>query len=91
MSAHERVYCHVGVKQGEALPAYTSIGCYPILYYTKQGETLCAACATEEAAQEDSDDPVMYADVYWEGESESCAGCSKELESAYGPVSEDKS
>jgi hypothetical protein len=58
-------------------------GGYPILYITKCGETLCAACATAALRSDDDDPPVAY-DIYYAGRPESCAACGEELASAYG-------
>lgn len=60
-----------------SLPAYTSIGCYPIIYFTAPGNVLCASCASEESTP-------PTGDVYWEGEPLSCDECGGMLESAYG-------
>lgn len=83
---NRRVYEIVGVEPGQPLPAFTSFGCYPIAYFTKRGDTLCAKCATED--DNGDDDPVTLADVYWEGEPIQCDDCGCDIESAYGPVSE---
>lgn len=82
----KRVYEIVGVEPGKALPAFSSIGCYPIFYLTERGDILCAACANED--DNGDDDPVTCAGVHWEGEPMQCDDCECEIESAYGPVSE---
>jgi hypothetical protein len=55
-------------------------GGYPILYYSKDGSTLCARCASEE----DTSDPVVGADIFYEGPAEMCEDCNAVIESAYG-------
>jgi len=61
---------------------------YPLLYYDKGFEVLCAECAMEGINGEKEDNiPVNY-DIFYEGESEYCVDCGKEIESAYGPVEE---
>lgn len=69
------------------LYAFTSVGCYPMIYYTECGDALCADCATKEIRawmyDENDDPPTMY-DVYFEGADEVCAGCNTVIESAYG-------
>lgn len=67
------------------LPAYTSVGSYPLVYLTKRDDVLCAKCATE-ALRADEEPPVL-GDVHWEGEPLECAECGAAIESAYGPVS----
>ena len=63
------------------LPAYAWPGGYPIIYITKDGETLCAACASVA-------DDVEGADVFYEGAPEECAECCTTIESAYGDPEE---
>lgn len=65
------------------LPAFTSAGCYPLVYLTKRGNVLCAKCAT---ANDDSDDPTTSGDIHWEGAPLDCDQCSWGIESAYGEV-----
>lgn len=61
------------------LPAYSSIGCYPLIYLTTSGDVLCADCANE-----DSDRDTLTQDVHEEGPPLDCDGCGKDIESAYG-------
>jgi hypothetical protein len=66
------------------LPQYSSVGGYTIGYYSAGGDMFCAECAA------DPDNDAEYIDVYYEGPTEFCAGCNKEIESAYGdPGAED--
>ena len=60
------------------LPAFTSLGGYTMAYYTQDGLTVCAPCANKE----DTSDPVIAGDVYWEGPELECDDCV--IESAYG-------
>jgi hypothetical protein len=62
------------------LPAYTWPGCYPIVYLTESGLTICPTCAGES----DTSDPVAGSGVHWEGEPLQCEDCGKDIESAYG-------
>lgn len=61
------------------LPAYTSIGCYPIFYVDMEGNCLCAVCADEE--QKETIEPLR-AEVNWESDLY-CDECSCEIEKAY--------
>ena len=61
-----------------ALPTYTSVGAYPLLYVSR-GDVLCAACASAE-----TDDPDMIVGPYWEGPDETCGECNTDIPSAYG-------
>lgn len=70
-------------KNGD-LPAYAWPGGYPIIYLTGMGDTLCADCATKEAADPDANDPAVLADVFYEGAPIDCDDCGKKIESAYG-------
>lgn len=64
------------------LPAYTWPGGYPVLYFDKHCETLCADCATKNLLDTD-DKPVAY-DVHYEGPTIQCVECNVDIESAYG-------
>lgn len=75
------------------LPTYTSLGCYPLSYYTADFETLCSDCATEDyfewlyslnTCDGWEHDPPVYAEVYWEGPDDYCSGCNKLMPAAYG-------
>jgi hypothetical protein len=66
-------------------PAYTSIGCYPIVYYTRDGLTICAECANRPI---DEGQAVIAGEVYWEGPPVDCEDCGRSLESAYGDPDE---
>lgn len=59
----------------------TDLGCYPIEYVTHDGDILCADCA-KTAVLDDRE--VVTSDIYYEGPTEYCAGCNREIESAYG-------
>lgn len=86
----------VGVCRGR-LPAFTSLGGYPLVYYTRDMESLCADCATADyfewlyaissGEQWAYDSPTMV-HVYWEGPDDTCANCNKPLPSAYGDPNE---
>ena len=73
------------------LPFYAWPGGYPIIYLTEAGEILCAECATKEIRawmyDESTDPPTAY-DAYYEGPTERCADCNREIESAYGDPEE---
>jgi hypothetical protein len=61
-------------------------GGYPIAYYISEhnqltGDVLCADCAKEEVIDNRGS---VYTDIYYEGPAEYCAGCNREIESAYG-------
>jgi hypothetical protein len=73
------------------LSAFAWPGGYPIYYTTRDGGTLCPACANGEngsdAALPGQDDPqwhVVAADIHWEGDPMMCDHCYKDIESAYG-------
>lgn len=65
------------------LPAFTSLGCYPLIYLTKRCDVLCAACATR-ALDDASDDPPIACDAHMEGAPDDCADCGARIMSAYG-------
>jgi hypothetical protein len=77
-------------KSDGKLWSYTSVGGYPLVYYTRDHGTLCPKCANGEngsEASEDSDDPqwrLVACDVHWEGIPLTCDHCNAEIESAYG-------
>jgi hypothetical protein len=65
------------------LPAFSSVGGYPLLYINKQDEVFCAECADKR------ENKVTNVDAYYEGAPYECDGCGAEIESAYGdPESE---
>jgi len=67
------------------LPAFSSVGGYPILYHGAKDLSYCAECA---------DDPhyrVKSAHAYLEGAPYACDGCGVEIESAYGDPESDES
>lgn len=75
--------------------AYAWPGGYSIIYYTRDGLTICHLCASDV----DTSDPVVGSDVYWEGPTLYCedghacrdaSGSPRAIESAYGdPDAED--
>lgn len=63
------------------LPAFTSVGCYPLAYYNvPKGEMYCPKCANDTSKELTLTD----ADVYWEGAPHDCDECGEPIESAYG-------
>ncbi len=72
------------------LAPYTSLGSYPLLYLTRGGNVLCAACArkTETAGSDapwhgsESGD-ITGADINYEDPSLYCDDCGTRIESAY--------
>ena len=72
------------------LAAFTSIGSYPLIYLTREGNCLCAACADEALSDPEEYDPPVSSDVLWEGPPTSCDECGLEIESAYGDPDEEK-
>jgi hypothetical protein len=62
-------------------PAWAWPGGYPITYYTRDGMTVCAECASRET---DPWQEAEAADVYYEGPTIQCDDCGCEIESAYG-------
>lgn len=63
------------------LPAFTSVGCYTLIYHSADGSWLCAKCATEDLLTES---PPLYVDTYDEGPDAYCDGCGKPIVSSYG-------
>lgn len=73
------------------LPSFTSVGAYTLTYITRDNDVLCAKCATDQIDNEDNDtnfDPVITADVYYEGPDMQCDNCYAVIESAYGDPEE---
>lgn len=73
------------------LAAFTSSGCYPLVYMSDTGTTLCAECCEKEIrggwwAVRGHSERVTMRDVHWEGDPIVCDGCNEDIESAYGPV-----
>ena len=62
-----------------SLAAWAWPGSYPLYYLTRDGLVVCPKCANSETS-----DPVIAADVYWEGEPLECQDCAALIESAYG-------
>lgn len=62
------------------LPAYAWPGGYQMIYFTHDGSIVCPACANDV----DTSDPVVGAEVYWEGPPIICDNCYSTIESAYG-------
>ncbi len=73
---------------------YAWPGGYPVYTVMSDGELLCANCAranfrsivASTKNHEHDGWQAVGAEVYWEGESQSCGHCGNMLESAYGPV-----
>ncbi len=81
---------HVSGKSGIAhvRDAYASLfsdyafpGGYQVMFITEGGDVLCGECAKQAFIMEGED---ITADIYYEGPTEYCDGCNKEIESAYG-------
>jgi hypothetical protein len=81
---HERIKALL--SESGNLPAFTSVGCYTLVYLCEDGGCLCAECAASEDAKEQDDKQwnVTACDVYWEGPPMQCDHCNAEIESAYG-------
>ncbi len=73
-------------------PAFTSLGCYPVLYLDSEDNVLCADCVRREvpdmcglSRHHAPHKPYTpRGDVYWEGPPMSCDECGDAIESAYG-------
>jgi hypothetical protein len=66
---------------GDLFSSFAWPGGYPVEYATPDGDILCADCARSEVLDNRG---TVYTDIYWEGPAEYCAGCNREIESAYG-------
>lgn len=63
------------------LPAYTSIGGYPLFYLSSFSKVLCYQCATK-LANDEIEDVVAHA-INYEDEDLYCGECGCEIECAY--------
>jgi hypothetical protein len=61
-------------------------GCYPLCYLDREGNELCAECASREIDQ--AQGAVAY-NIYWEGPPITCSDCGETIESAYGDPEEE--
>ena len=75
----------IGRLSNGSLPSFTSIGGYPLVYYTANWEELCASCALK-----NDDDLAVLVDVYYEGPPKFCTDCGDTIESAYGDPDNDQ-
>lgn len=68
-------------------PRYTSVGCYPLFYFTKDNGVLCPKCANKNLRLTlDKSDPQWFitaADINYEDADLYCDNCSERIESAY--------
>lgn len=70
--------------------SHTPVGCYPLIYFTRDASSLCPACANGENGSEASENhedkqwDLTSAEVYWEGPPIQCDHCGAGIESAYG-------
>lgn len=71
------------------LPHYGWPGGYPILYVDKHNSILCPDCAQEALSDEFEDFRPCAWHIHYEGPSDFCSECNKEVESAYGNPWED--
>jgi hypothetical protein len=76
------------------LPKYTSLGCYPVFYITKDCGVLCADCAngkngslayvgTSPDGIEDGQWKIVVQEANWEDPELYCEHCNGRIESAY--------
>lgn len=78
--------------------AYTDLGGYPLVLVMADGECLCSKRASEnyrlisQATRTGLRDgwKAEGVQVHWEGETEICAHCYTEIESAYGNQQEEQ-
>ena len=74
---------------GYALPQYTSVGCYTLLYLAPTAynglDVLCAKCATIERTRGYQVN-TLYVTSYDEGANETCNECGCSIPSSYGEV-----
>lgn len=77
------------VREGGNLPQWAWPGGYMVLYLeTPSHDVLCAKCATKALREEAPWRGGMIHGPHYEGPSEHCAECNRELESDYGDPDE---
>jgi hypothetical protein len=66
---------------------YSSVGCYPIFYYTEDGGVLCSYCVEDNidycCKVHDPGWHVIGHDANWENPEMYCDNCEARIESAY--------
>ena len=78
------------VAEGRELPQFAWPGGYMILYIEEPScDVLCAKCATKALREEAPWRANMIHGPHYEGPSEWCAECSRELESDYGALEDE--
>jgi hypothetical protein len=83
------VYSNAEIRDkvlGDLFAPFAWPGGYPVAYYISEhnqltGDVLCADCARDHVLTERG---VVVPDGHFEGPSEYCASCNREIESAYG-------
>jgi len=82
-----------GLSSNGKLAKFTSVGCYTLLYTTRNGDYLCADCATESHIYDEfgglSEDPALYVSTYDEGPVLHCENCGESIEASYGDPESD--
>lgn len=69
---------------------YTSVGSYPLVFWTVDGDAVSFAGLRSEFASEarklrnHDRSRIGWCDIYWEGPAETCVITNKPIESAYG-------
>jgi len=72
--------------------AFAFPGGYPVAYYTKEGNVLCANCATGEATRELDEDPVIGSEMVESDIGSSatiCDGCGHVLDFGWDEGADD--
>lgn len=78
----DALYHDINVKGGKLDP-FAWPGGYPILYADDGGSTYCAECAASERDGDNIRGTLVHG-IHYEGPSDFCEVCGKEIESAYG-------
>lgn len=99
--AFKRVRRELGMEVSrKPLDDYAWPGGYPMIYVFKDGGVCCPDCANKNIEDIDANMrgesrfnshggwALGGVDVHYEGDPETCDHCGKQIESAYGPVSE---
>lgn len=80
------VHTRVG-EPTDTVAKFSSVGCYPVFYVTKDSAVLCAQCVQDNLEQcTDPDDPswfIVAHDANWEDPHLHCEHCGERIESAY--------